>query len=84
MHSVPWDVTLPSLDISHTFVFTSQSRRREAGRRVRERTATQQDADGVFRATGGESGSASLCTDALPEFSGSAVLYSTALPEFSG
>ena len=33
---------------------------------------------------GGESGSASVCTDALPEFSGSAVLCSTALPVFSG
>ena len=51
------------LDLSHTFVFTSQIRRREPG---------------------GESGSASLCTDALPEFSGSALLYSSALPEVSG
>ena len=34
----------------------------------RQRTATQQDADGVFRAIR-ESGSASVCTDALPVFS---------------
>ena len=37
------------LDLSHSFVFTSQIRRREAGRRVCQRTATQQDADIVFR-----------------------------------
>ena len=36
----------------------------------RQRTATQQDADGVFSGqSGGESRSASLCTDALPVFS---------------
>ena len=35
----------------------------------RQRTATQQDADGVPGNPGGESGSASVCTDALPVFS---------------
>ena len=40
-----------SLIFPMTFLcVTCQIRRREAGRRVRQRTATQEDADGVFRA----------------------------------
>ena len=40
------------LDLSHFLCFTSQTRSREAGRRVCQRTATQQDAGGVLRQSG--------------------------------
>ena len=76
------------LDLSHFLCFTCQTRSREAGRRVCQRTATQQDAGGVLRAIRAASPGVHRCVPThcrcFPRNpggeSGGVVLYSTALP----